>query len=223
MSKIGNKIRKLFIINNKDCNTLNCWCLLPANERYCLCFYRKPYSMMMGEWERFEDFMKENHSIQFFFRETFFDFFYYKFCRIKDFRYYLKCLLFKRYHILKLRRDPTWRDFDTNLESSIQVLFFNYIEKEKPCLVFDEEDEYSHQEWKKIAANCYDFLKNIEPHRQKQIDDLMHELFGSPNYKIGQKVDEVKSKKLYKLEDDLDKEKTEVLKQIVEYRHYFWT
>ena len=76
--------------------------------------------------------------------------------RIKNWFYYLKCLLFKRYNVLRIRTlPPTWSDRDTILSHAMFQILDDFVNKEcrKNCPV-----NWDHNEDSKNARQNMDEL-----------------------------------------------------------------
>ena len=85
--------------------------------------------------------------------------------KIYDWWYYLRCLLFKRYNIVKIKTlPPTYSDpGEVLLHVAFQVLC-NYIEKEDPFEWFDVSQ--NPEKWDKIR-NLYNWWKIERPARKE--------------------------------------------------------
>lgn len=121
-----------------------------------------------SEWK---EEMKAKYPIQYFFRETIIDEFHFLGFKIKDIYYYLKCLFFRRYHILRLRDDPRWLDSDTKIELALQKILFGFVENEMDIVNWDATPE--HKNIKTTLLLCYHFFKEELPCLEKENDELL--------------------------------------------------
>lgn len=123
------------------------------------------------ERQRWADDTKSKHPIQFFFRETLLDEFHFLGYRIRDIYYYLKCLFFRRYHILKLRDDPRWMDSDTKIELALEKILFDFVENEMDMVDWEATPE--HSSTKKTLLTCYNFFKVELPSLTDSYDKML--------------------------------------------------
>ena len=144
--------------------------------------------------------------------------------KLRDKIYYYKCKFFHPYNVIKLKSlPPTWTDKDYILEQCIETIFKDFIEKEKPFEHFDTEKSHNKKEWREINK-IYDWLTVIKPNLEKNIDlalDAWYDTIDKENMLLG--GDKGLLKKHTELEKDLEKQKTEIYKRIIELRGHYWT
>lgn len=193
-------------------------------------FYKIPYSLPCEDWDEWVKWATKNHPIQYFFRDSLFWKLHFFWRRLNDKWYYLKCLLFKRYNVIKLPLPPTWIDSDSKIETFLEKILFDYIEKEECFKVIDWTHNEQSKEDAKFLRESYDFLKIERPKLEKRIDHLMELLYGkgfdlnSLNKKKEFNLEHERNKdELEYLEKKLDETKTKIYLWIVNRRHTLWT
>jgi hypothetical protein len=128
--------------------------------------YETPRSLEKGAWKIWHETTAAKYPIQYFLRETLYKearFFYYGY--VYEGLYYLKCLFWQRYHILKLRDDPRWMDSDAKIDLALQKVLFDFVENEMDLVNW--EDGPSSKRSHDTIMECYDFFKR----RWAQLDD----------------------------------------------------
>jgi len=156
--------------------------------------------------------------------------------RIHNWYYYLKCLLFKRYNVLRIKSlPPTWTDRDTILSHAMFQILSDFVNKEcKPnCPVdwdhtedsknarqkMDELLDWWHNTYLKFdCMEGYDRTKATpDNERFTKSEHGEHMVWSCNEYDKGF-FDEA-GRKESRMENDLNSK----LKEILELRLYFWT
>ena len=135
-------------------------------------FYKTPHSLERGGWQIWHEITAAKYPIQYFFRETLrrkARLIYYGY--IHEGLYYLKCLLWRRYHLLKLRDDPRWMDSDTKIELALQKVLFDFVENEADLI--DWEDSLSSKQTYSTIMCCHDFFKRQRGQLQENYDKML--------------------------------------------------
>lgn len=192
-------------------------------------FYHKPGTMHGAEWAKWEKKVAAKYPFQYLFREFFPALARLTWANIEMKFYYLKCYLFKRYNVIKIRSlSPTWHDTDVLLEESIEQLYVDFIEKEKPFETVDYDYDERTKNQKKILEKIYNYIKKDKSEMQKQIEKLYDEARTHNKGDILEMLDpDAKTsniyQEIYKLENQLYIKTSENLASIIVYRSYLWT
>lgn len=204
---------------------------MPREQRYKWgIFYLYPVSLQMKDWKKVRAWAKENHPIQYFIREVVG--LWVGGCKftIKDKIYYLKCLFWYRYNILKLRDEPTYMDPRHKLELAFEAIIKEFIEKEKAFETIVWDSDEGHIAAKKAIERAYNWFVKDRDIRQKEIDDLLDGLYSGVGFddfldRINEDSPErtERLEKLWDLENKMDKEQKEILIDVVKHMDYLWT
>lgn len=202
---------------------------VPDSERHKWGFwYVAPSSLTWGEWKKWNQFIKKKYPIQYFFREVIWDWVSDEIYSLSRDIYHLKCLFFRRYHILKLRDNPEWLDTSSKVELALEKLLIDFIEKEKPFETHDWDETERLREAKKSIMAAYEWFKEIRATEQEDVEILMEELFGKGlgDWVPGAPRDEegeAKFQKLQEIEAYIDTENTKHYQNIIKHRASLWT
>lgn len=164
--------------------------------------------------------IKKTHPIQFFLRETWSDLLY----RLRDMyrntRYYFK-YLFKPSHPMVRKALPReWQDISSLIIDLNFAMILDFEKEADESWVDWQATEESRQfrNWLNVACN---WIKEGRPNLQKQFENSFppHPL---PDHLKNKSYEELyaESNRLEKLIDDTD---VNLLKQMMEYKSYFWT
>lgn len=161
------------------------------------------------------------------------DIYYWFYRTVNGSCYYLKCLLFKRYNVLKVKTlSPTWIDRDNLLVHAMFQILTDFFEKEKPLGHFDIDHSPNKSEWMELHTIYkwwHDIGKNFDSvydydtieHSQfewKSIENGNFELI--TNYSQDEKD---YWNQVHKREEDFEKQLTHNLKRLVELKGMLWT
>ena len=224
--KLFRKFQPLFWVRSLDE-----WLRLPVEKRTIFrFFYRPPGALSEQEWKRFDEYVKKNFKIHYFFRDTFFYISWGWKRYIKDPIYYLKCRFIKKYHIINLGPHYHWIDANFRIEKALEVILDDFITKENPWNTVNWETNTATAEIKRQIIQVHENFRIILPAKQKQYEELLEKYFGnndfvfsdldSLEYKLEyKKADE----ELTKIENEIENLITENLITIVKLRKYLWT
>jgi len=155
----------------------------------------------------------------------------------RDFKYWLKNTFVRKHHIIKTKLPMgQWYDTDTRMLYGMMNLFIEFLEKEEP---FETIDYDSNEYWKKVKEDIlvvkawwenYDNrLKEIEEALDAWHDvqfvnckDCSNDWIDRLNQEDTPEIKELFERHT-ELEDKLDKEEDEMLKKLVDLRHFLWT
>lgn len=211
------------------------WFAQPVEKRekrkYGVRLYRYPLALESGEWKKFNDGIKRRYPIQFFFREILSGFFCFRLYFLKRYFYELKCRFIYKYNIIRLDIPPTWHDTSTLIPIVLEKLLVDFVEKETPWEVHDWSYNNNGVEAERDIRDAYDFFKNRKPVIEKEIDSLLHKIYGP---REGEDVlnilnrerteeEECERERMRKMEEDLSSEETRVLQNIIKHRNFLWT
>lgn len=206
---------------------------LPRERRFKWGFwYKVPYALESGQWKVWKKYIKSNFPVQSFLREEVYWWFRMPWFRIKDKFYYLKCLFWKRYHILKLRDYPGYNDPSSEILQAIEKVLERFYQEDPWNFIDWENSGEGHIKAKEAIQRAYNWFKVDKVNRQKVVDDLIHELYGKKDddedfldrlNRPETPERKEKQEKLWKLEDETEKEETEILVALIQHRGYLWT
>ncbi len=185
-------------------------------------FYRTPLALEHHEWKKCNDFLKKMFPVQFFIREVALAEIGYLWRRLGWFCYYVKCLLFKRYHVIKLDLSPCWHDKNHLMEKALEKLLIDFVEQEEPFKHIDWDSDSAHKEAEKVIRKCYDFFTYIAPRKLEEIEQLEAQIVFDLGAPPSEKQLELHNK-IWKLEEKLENEKTDMYVSLILVRNYLWT
>lgn len=141
--------------------------------------------------------------------------------KIKNAYYNIRHRLFYKHHlVITTLPKGTWIDTDERLLYANMELLMQFIEYEKPFETTDWDWTFEHRKAKKTIQEIVKWWKN-RPNRLKEIENLTSKWYRTP--KKDRENNKILFNKIDILEKKLDKEETEMLKKIIEIRHYLWT
>lgn len=106
----------------------------------------KPLALQWHEWEEWEDRMRKERPLAYWLNETVPDFFddIYQFITkpFNDLRYWIRCRVFDKYHVINTGLEPGYADCDTRMLHGMFNLLVDFVEVEKAWMnvVFDKEN-----------------------------------------------------------------------------------
>lgn len=138
-----------------------------------------------------------------------------------------------------------WKDKPELIRDILFECVVHYIEEEKPNLDYDWSKELKsgfvsqdyvdkQNKWNADILKCYDYIQNIRPRLEKEIDDsypvtrpfdeMFEKIDDSDGYKMKTTEEESRAyNKVRRLEDRLYKKDQQVLNLIVKHRIQLWT
>lgn len=164
-----------------------------------------------------------------------------KFCRLKyiilhEIPYWIKCRLWYRYNVLKIKSlPPTWCDRDHLLCHAMFQVLSDFIEKEKPdeIIDWDSDPEHRHARDKMDELNNwfhnvylkFDAWEGIELNYSFDDDVFIPCKDNLKIYEMKPFTKEQKAKMdlINKRELDMDKELEKRLRELLDIRKYLWT
>lgn len=138
----------------------------------------------------------------------------------------------KRYDIVKLGISNHFRDCDFRLEKALEVLFLEFIQKEKPFERVDYDWCDESRANKEILLEILNFFIKERAEWEAKIENLNNLRYGIQNkragewlYKINNPTEEENKLLLesMKLEEDFEARKTEIYKKLIDVRGSLWT
>lgn len=148
---------------------------------------------------------------------------------ISDQWYYLTCLFYHKYNVVKIKTlPPTWNDRDSVLKHAMFQIFCDFIEEEKPFdhFAYNHESEISRSKdeekimWierdaqrkaaKAEMQDIYNYWKRVRPTFYDEIESL----YSDKN---------INSQKVHELEEKLRSLDEDSMIRIVKIRHELWT
>lgn len=164
-----------------------------------------------------------------------------KFCRLKyvvlhEIPYYIKCKLWHRYNILKIKTlPPTWCDRNHLLVHAMFQILSDFIEKEKPDLIIDWDSDPEHRQardkmdeilnWWENSYLIFDEFEGLEFDKIDWDDRFYPKEPGSnfvemkPSSENDRKCYEIVHKRELDMEEELEKK----LRELLDIRRYLWT
>lgn len=199
---------------------------LPRSERYVYgIFYRRPLAMEWGEWGRFDEHICKAHPIQYRLRT---------FCRDLRYRYERFCRwfpltwrwLFNPPHPLVRRSIPRhWMDLASLIEDiNFAIIRQCKIEMDEGIVNWDANE--AHREFKEWMERAIDYLDRERPALCDQLGAVyeQHGVDTSDIFKRDRPQElEAAHAEYRRLERVIEDADTTLLKEMVEYRGYFWT
>lgn len=200
--------------------TVEDYIALPKKQREKFGFYLTPKSMKLGEYEKFEQYVKKTYPVQAWFRE--------------DFLFNLSCVGFKikrlkssirnimkpnhpRYRNSYPRKD--YKDVDSIIEDGMFALILDFWYEECwPTSIVDWQHDDEH---KRIYKWLQDTVEVIETTLPKLRDEYDKELSLAAKRKDMPYVQAYD--KANKLEAQIQDLTTKILHEIIDYRDYLWT
>ncbi len=192
---------------------------LPKKEREWFGIYRKPSSMLMGQWEEFEKRILKEYPVQVFLREkVWFEIscvFGYK---LKNIKHSIKNFINPnhiRYRNAYQRHK--YKDIDSIIEDGMFALLKDFWYGECwPTSIVDWEDS---EESRKVYQWLKDTIETIEVTLPKLCDD---------ENKAYNEVDQTKTyheayAEVNRIEAEIKDIKNKILHEIIDYRDYLWT
>lgn len=107
--------------------------------------YEKPVALQWHEWDEWEEKMRKERPLAFWLNDTVPDFFDDIWRSItkpfNDLRYWIRCRVFDKYHVINTGLEPGYADCDTRLLHGMFNLLVDFVEVEKAwmCVVFDND------------------------------------------------------------------------------------
>jgi len=107
--------------------------------------YEKPFALPWHEWDEWEAKMRTERPVAYWLNETVPRFFadMYNFITkpFNDLRYWIRCRVFDRYHVINTGLEPGYADCDTRLLHGMFNLLVDFVEVEKAWMhvVFDKD------------------------------------------------------------------------------------
>lgn len=211
--------------SNKDqsIHTLAAFLNLPESEReqsvwfWPTKWYKEPYALQLGEWDKFHKYVKSDYPVQCFIRNDL----SVQWARLS--RNFKEAMLAIEYRLIHPRKElidsvfpPERHDLDKIIVNFCLECVVHYVDNEK-CfhyLVWDRDAE--HIEHAKMIRMIYDYAKIGRPARLKELD-VMWENVPLSNPKISDYNDiTLKEKEI----EDLD---TEYCTWVIKNRSQLWT
>jgi hypothetical protein len=189
--------------------------------------YIKPYALragndFIGEWTKFDEYVKKEYPVQYFFRDTVVGFF-------QDIQHYFKRIKWKVKPYLKLHRKEMrdkvftreYRDLDSIIVEFCLQCVIEYVDREK-C--FDKIVYSSSKELETFAAQ----LKECHAYAtkgRKEILDEMEKAWDAVPLVMGDIAQNNMNKyaKITELEAKLEEADTQVCEWVVKNRRQLWT
>lgn len=183
-------------------------------------WYKTPSIASMKQWNDWQEQVKKDHPIQYFVREGISDFAYdvERWCR--DAKYAIKCF-FKPHHADIRKAVPrTWSDV-SSLIIDVNFAMILSFKKEADASYVDWRGTDKHLEFKNWLDSAAHWITVGKVNCEKQRDALY------PPHPLPEHMREWSYDQLYgemkKIEKLIDDTNTNILKQMIDYREYFWT
>lgn len=208
-------------ISNAD--SLENYLSLPRANKYCGPFYRIPCRMLMGEWSKFDKYIKARHPIQYFFRDTMPGELSFIRHRVKAAYWYVRHWI-QEDNKVKFG-PPNYYDSDSRIEMCLEKIFMDFynIEYLQGYVNWDSEPAI-----KAEILEIHKYFTEEKPSRDKKLDDLDHELYGGNEdwiERLNSRSPEhlVKCRVGWDMENDNSKRHDEILIKLMKIRRSLWT
>ena len=190
--------------------TFEFWLNQPEDKRYefkwylPFLLYKLPYALAWGEWKKFDEYLKREHPIQFFFRDTLsvklgqienkFNRFYYK----------AKWLICNPRKEMRNKIFPAeYHDLPFIIEQFHFEVIKEFVDREK-CFEYNSYEGRANLKFKKQLEKHYNWIVNERKTFSKNIEDL-------------------RNKKWIKAVQKMQKRDTEVMNWVIQNRERLWT
>lgn len=157
--------------------------------------------------------------------------------RIHNLIYWLKCKLWYKYNVLKIRTlPPTWNDRDNVLVHAMFQILHDFVHKEKIDEHVDWDSDTKHREardkmdeilnWWENTYLIFDEHEGLEFDWQKKpYDDMWVKCEDSDSYELKPSTEH--DNELYKIvwarEKQMRKDLNKKLKELIDIKDYLWT
>ncbi len=183
-------------------------------------WYKKPDFLSSKSWKKWYEDTKVNHPIQYFLRETMGDW-WHRFNRSRKDLYYTIRSWFRPEHSMVRNSIPRrWSDL-TELIHIINFAIILDFKGEADDSYVDWESDDEHIQFKKWLDNSAKYIEKERPALEIQLNDAYPEvdIFG---YNDPTPFD-VKYAEVIRLENLIKDTDTKILKEMIDFRDYFWT
>jgi hypothetical protein len=183
-------------------------------------WYKTPSIASMKQWNDWSEQMKKDYPIQYFVRQGISDLAYDVEHKCRDAKYAIKCF-FKPHHADIRKAVPrTWADV-TSLIIDVNFAMILSFKKEADESYVDWDGTEKHREFKNWLDSAAHWIAVGKVDCEKQRDALYppHPL---PEHMRDWSYDQLYGE-LNKIEKLFDDTNTNILKQMIDYREYFWT
>lgn len=183
-------------------------------------FYTKPFALSLDEWENWHNETKAKYPIQYFFRETVSFFFYCKYQRLERAWYKVKHFFSPKHQDIRRAIPREWAD----ISSLIVDVNFAMILDFKKEVDQDTVNWASDDEHKKFIRWFSSAVNYINVERKKLLENLDKSY---PPFPLPKEMSKLSYDELYgevnRIDKEIDDKDTAILKQMIDYRHFFWT
>lgn len=184
----------------------------------CYFWYKTPlFSLSSGDQKKIDNHFKQKYPIQYFIRNRVLARFTYR--RVSYFFYeYFTCKISPKQKWLMDGIPNTWSDKVWLIPHINFKMVKHFVEQEK-CFDYTDYEASSevHAKFAKELKECYDYIKNIRPSLEKQMDDAY------PSDEMQDLAYEEKYKEVNRIEKEIEDNDTKWLCWIVTNRGFFWT
>ena len=192
---------------------------MPLKYKYRF-WYELPHSLTLEDWAAWHDTVKKNHPVQHFVREFADDTRYTLLRWYRTTRYKIRSI-FKPFHQDIRNAIPReWADV-TSLIVDVNFAMIKSFKKEADESYVDWDRTENYREFMNWLDSAYQWIMIDKPNCEAQVDAL-YPPYPLPAHLKGKSYEELYGElnKMEKLIEDTD---TKILKQMIEYRGYFWT
>lgn len=189
-------------------------------KQKALFIYENPYSLSLDDWESWKKETKEKYPFQYWLREDV----YYWFCSFKwkwdDFSYKVKCTLKPKHQEIRKAIPKTWTDITTLIVDVNFAMIVNF-KKEADESYVNWDGTEKHREFKNWLDSAAHWITVGKPRCEAQAD-ILYPPYPLPNHLKGKSYDELYGE-MNKINILISETDSNILKQMIDYREYFWT
>jgi len=182
--------------------------------------YETPCSLTLDDWESWRQETKEKYPFQYWLREDV----YYWFCGFKwkwdDFSYKVKCTLKPKHQEIRKAIPKTWTDV-SNLIVDVNFAMILSFKKEADESWVDWDGTEKHREFKNWLDSAAHWITVGKPRCEAQAD-VLYPPYPLPSHLKGKPYEQLYGE-LNKMLALIEESDSKILKQMIEYREYFWT
>jgi len=198
---------------------------LPKKQRECFGIYRRPSSMLMGEWDKFEERILKEYPIQAYIREKVWgDYISPLGYKIKNIKYSIRNFIRPnhiRYRMSYLRHE--YKEVDSIIEDGILALFRDFWYEECwPKTIVDWQGDEEHKRIYNWMKETIDSIESKIPALQKKLEQAYKNV-SNPLYTNDNQSYNEKYKDVIRIEKEIEDLTTKILHEIIDNRHYLWT
>jgi hypothetical protein len=182
--------------------------------------YKTPYSLSFDEWDSWKKETKEKYPFQYWLREDVYYWFYGLKWKWDDLVYKVKCFFKPKHQEIRKAIPKTWADI-SSLIVDVNFAMIVSFKKEADQSYVDWDGTEKHREFKNWLDSSYHWITVGRPNCEAQADALYppHPL---PNHLKGKSYNELYGE-MNKMNLLIAETDGNILKQMIDYREYFWT